>query len=198
MAKATDYAFLSTTGNDLLSNTKEIDRILTEAKDIRPCIIFIDEADDILAKRKHSNVGSVTNKLLTAMNGAAGKIKHIVYIAATNHPDHIDPAALRGGRFSEKLFFPLPGLIGLTTFIQQWTIETKAHFSEDITPEQIVSIIGDQVSIADAAAVLQEAVNHMIGRSSRDGVAKVMQQDVHEARSTILGPNGGVEKLVEE
>lgn len=187
LAKATDYAFICTTGNDLINDSKEIDRILTEAKDIRPCIIFIDEADDILANRKRSNVTSVTNKLLTAMDGAGGKIKDIVYIAATNHPDQIDPAALRGGRFTEKLFFPLPDQIGLTAFIRQWTEETKAHFTDDATPERIADMIGGEVSIADAAAILQEAVNHMIGRSNGDGKAKVTQQDVIEARSTILG-----------
>lgn len=158
-----------------------------EAKDIRPCIIFIDEADDILANRKRSNVTSVTNKLLTAMDGAGGKIKDIAYIAATNHPDHIDPAALRGGRFTEKLFFPLPDHIGLTAFIQQWTEETKAHFTDDVTPEHIANLIGRAVSIADTAAILQEAVNHMIGRSDGDGTKKVTSQDVIEAKSTILG-----------
>jgi transitional endoplasmic reticulum ATPase len=187
LAKETDFAFLSTTGNDLMNDAKEIDRILKEARDIRPCIIFIDEADDILANRKGSNVTSVTNKLLTAMDGAGGKIKDIVYIAATNHPDHIDPAALRGGRFTEKLFFPLPDQIGLTSFIQQWIEETRAHFMEDATPESIAGIIGSEVSIADAAAILQEAVNHMIGRSRGDGIANVTRQDVFEAKSTILG-----------
>jgi transitional endoplasmic reticulum ATPase len=187
LAKETDFAFLSTTGNDLINDAKEIDRILKEARDIRPCIIFIDEADDILANRKGSNVTSVTNKLLTAMDGAGGKIKDIVYIAATNHPDHIDPAALRGGRFTEKLFFPLPDQIGLTTFIEQWIEESKAHFTDEATPEHIAYMIGCDVSIADAAAILQEAVNHMIGRSRGDGIANVTRQDVFEAKSTILG-----------
>ncbi|MET3119455.1 ATP-dependent 26S proteasome regulatory subunit [Undibacterium sp. GrIS 1.8] len=42
LAKETDFAFLSTSGNDLMNDAKEIDRILKEARDIRPCIIFID------------------------------------------------------------------------------------------------------------------------------------------------------------
>ncbi|MET3119454.1 SpoVK/Ycf46/Vps4 family AAA+-type ATPase [Undibacterium sp. GrIS 1.8] len=130
---------------------------------------------------------SVTNKLLTAMDGAGGKIKDIVYIAATNHPDHIDPAALRGGHFTEKLFFPLPDQIGLTNFIQQWLQESKAAFTDVANPESIAGIIGSEVSIADAAAILQEAVNHMIGRSRGDGIANVTPQDVLEAKSTILG-----------
>ncbi|MFC6522652.1 AAA family ATPase [Undibacterium arcticum] len=52
LAKASGWAFLFTSGNDLINNPAEIDRILAEAKDIRPCIVFIDEADDILANRR--------------------------------------------------------------------------------------------------------------------------------------------------
>jgi hypothetical protein len=48
-------------------------------------------------------------------------------------------------------------------------------------------IIGGEVFIADLAAVLQEALNHMIGRSCGDGIANVTRQDVMEAKSSILG-----------
>ncbi|MBC7751807.1 MAG: AAA family ATPase [Candidatus Saccharibacteria bacterium] len=187
LAKASAYAFISTTGNDLINDSREIDRILAEAKDIRPCIIFIDEADDILANRKNSNVTSVTNKLLTAMDGANGKVKDIVYIAATNHPDHIDPAALRGGRFTEKIFFPLPDEAGRTEFIKQWMAQSKAQFDPVLTPELIATIIGDDISISNLSAILQEAVNHMIGRNSQDGMSIVISMDVEEAKHTIFG-----------
>lgn len=57
------------------------------AKDIRPCIIFIDEADDVLVDRRSSILPKdVTNKLLTIMDGAGGRTKDILFVAATNAP----------------------------------------------------------------------------------------------------------------
>lgn len=121
------------------------------------------------------------------MDGANGKVKDIVYIAATNHPDHIDPAALGGGRFTEKIFFPLQDEAGRTEFIKQWMAHSKAQFDPVLTPELIAMIIGNDISISNLSAILQEAVNHMIGRNSQDGMSIVMSMDVEEAKRTILG-----------
>lgn len=185
LAKETDFAFIATSGNDLIMNPSEIDRIIAESKDIRPCIVFIDEADDILANRKHSNATSITNKLLTAMDGASGKIKDIVYIAATNHPENMDPAALRGGRFTEKLFFQLPDHLALTAFITSWISQSKACFHEHLTPSAIAAVLGDGVSLANASAILQESVNHMIGRDENQLNSPVVMADIQSAMRVI-------------
>jgi transitional endoplasmic reticulum ATPase len=35
--------------------------------------------------------------------------QNVFLVGTTNHPDHIDPRVLRGGRFSEKIEISLPG-----------------------------------------------------------------------------------------
>ncbi|TDK59287.1 AAA family ATPase, partial [Sapientia aquatica] len=187
LALRSGWAFLSTSGHDLISDPTRIDTLLADAKDIRPCIVFIDEADDVLAARKMSPVSSITNKLLTAMDGAAGKVPDIVFIAATNHPENMDPAALRGGRFTEKLVFTLPDQTRLETFVQHWMANSPATFDRLLNPTVVVALIGDDVSIADAAAILQAAVNHMIGRTVEEKKYIVTAADIVAARSTILG-----------
>jgi transitional endoplasmic reticulum ATPase len=184
IGKETDWAFLNTTGNDLIMDPSKMDKLIAEAADIRPCIVFIDEADDILADRRGSNVTSVTNKLLAAMDGAQGKVKDVVYIAATNHPDHIDPAALR--RFSEKLYFPMPDEKGLAQFAASWVAKSPATFAESLTPAGIAELLGDDMSIANAAAILQEAVNCMIGRSLGEDHPVVEVSDLQKARKNIM------------
>lgn len=62
LAKESGWAFLSTSGNDILVDPGEIDRLVREARDIRPCIIFIDEADSVLADRMTSATSAITNK----------------------------------------------------------------------------------------------------------------------------------------
>lgn len=48
LAMTSGWAFLSTSGNHLLNNPEDFPKLLNKARDLRPCIVFIDEADDIL------------------------------------------------------------------------------------------------------------------------------------------------------
>jgi len=72
------------------------------------CIIFVDEIDAIGIKR--ADVGQETNEereqtlnqLLTEMDGFASD-SGVVFIAATNRADLLDPALLRAGRFDRKI-----------------------------------------------------------------------------------------------
>lgn len=107
LAKATDWAFLPASGTELLEHPDSIDKLIRQASDMRPAIVFIDEAEDLLRERGMSlpQVAQITNKLLAAMDGAK-PLHDVFFVAATNaHPDEIDPAMLRWGRFSEMLDF---------------------------------------------------------------------------------------------
>ena len=73
LAKSSGWALLITSGQDLSSSDGKIDEIYAMARNIRPCIVFIDEADDILANRQISWNKSMTNKVLSVIDGAGGK-----------------------------------------------------------------------------------------------------------------------------
>ena len=51
----------------------------------------------------------------------------------------------------------------------------------------IVELIGEDVSIANAAAILQGAVNHMIGKTVEAESGIVTAGDFVAARTNILG-----------
>jgi transitional endoplasmic reticulum ATPase len=162
LAKASKWAFLKTTGHDLLHDSRKIDDLMRLAKDIRPCIIFIDEADDVLADRRHSAISKdVTNKLLTIMDGAGGRTKDILFIAATNAPDLIDDAMLRGGRFTEKVAFDVPGDEALHTYVSKWMTNTKATLADDFSADAVAALLRGQ-SLANVGEILQSAVNEAI------------------------------------
>jgi transitional endoplasmic reticulum ATPase len=164
LAKTTGWAFLSVSGNDLLSNASRIDDVLKEASELRPCIVFIDEADDVLAERgSNSYASSVTNKLLTAIDGADGKVPDVMFIAATNLPDAMDSAALRGGRFTEKIEFMLPDRRTLEAFIADWMKNTRAKIAETFDPATAGTFLEGQ-AIANVREILQQAVNLMVER----------------------------------
>ena len=181
LAKASKWAFLKTTGHDLLHSPTKIDDLMRLAKDIRPCIIFIDEADDVLADRRTSALSKdITNKLLTIMDGAGGKTKDILFIAATNAPDLIDEAMLRGGRFTEKVAFDVPGDAALHAYVSKWIANTKAPLADDFKTEAAVALLSGQ-SLANVGEILQSAVNEAIST----GEAKHFKVNIHHLQAAL-------------
>ncbi len=184
LAKTCGWSFIQTTGNALISNPDEIDKLMQRASDIRPCVLFIDEADDVLADRNGSMSKSVTNRLLSVMDGAKGKPKDVLFVAATNYPDMIDDAMLRGGRFTEKIEFSLPDLSVLRDYIASWINSCKAPLSHDFTVENVAQMLRGQ-SLANVKVILQGSINESITRLSSDKNATVGLDDIESAMQLI-------------
>ena len=88
--------------------------LIEEAEKNAPCIIFIDEIDAIGKSRDGDASGNsereqTLNQLLTKMDGFE-KNEGIVFVAATNRVDVLDPALLRPGRFDRLIEIQLPEL----------------------------------------------------------------------------------------
>ena len=187
LAKDSGWALLTTSGSDLMNKSDAIDKLVERAKNIRPCIIFIDEADDVFADRRMSNVSSVTNKLLAAMDGAKGKAPDIVWVAATNHPDAMDEAAMRGGRFTEKVEFKEADLDGALALVRDWLKTTRAKIDSKLDVEAVAASLEGE-SQANIKSILQQAVNTMIERKASDqGCEFVTLDDVNTAKAVVLG-----------
>jgi SpoVK/Ycf46/Vps4 family AAA+-type ATPase len=76
-----------------------------------PVIVFMDEIDQTEGMRGGQGDGGVDNRmfamLLTEMSNR-GNRGNILWIAASNRPDLIDPAMRRAGRFDDKIPFLVP------------------------------------------------------------------------------------------
>lgn len=88
---------------------------LNEAVSRAPCVIFIDEADSILGARSDASASShlneansIVNRLLTFF--VKYRSSGVVFVAATNFIDTIDPAIRRPGRFDFVFEVPNPDL----------------------------------------------------------------------------------------
>lgn len=73
LAKTANWAFLSVSGMDLISDPKRIDALVEEASDLRPCVVFIDEADDVFKDRRFSNTATVTNSYWPPWTGLVAR-----------------------------------------------------------------------------------------------------------------------------
>ena len=94
----------------LVHGTQEkIGEVFRKAERKAPTLIFFDEFDAMVPRRSNDDrnyQNGEVNEFLCMLNNAAQK--GIYVLAATNHPERIDRAALRTGRFDEMIYVDMP------------------------------------------------------------------------------------------
>ena len=76
------------------------------AAEKEPIILFLDEIDSIVSARTNNidaNKAEEVSQFLQEFNSLESA-KNLIVIAATNRPDHLDPAILRSGRLDKKVY----------------------------------------------------------------------------------------------
>ncbi len=115
LATACQANFVAVKGPELLSkwvgeSERGVRETFTRAKQVAPCVLFLDELDALAPERGQSFDGvadRVIGQLLTELDGIEGR-RGVVVVGATNRPELVDPAVLRSGRFDLVLDLPLP------------------------------------------------------------------------------------------
>ena len=112
--------FFSVSGSEFIemfvgTGASRVRTLFETAKELAPCIIFIDEIDAIGRQRGGAGLPNnderdqTLNQLLTEMDGFDGN-SGIIVIAATNRADILDSALLRPGRFDRRVYVDIPNL----------------------------------------------------------------------------------------
>ncbi|MFA7604012.1 MAG: CDC48 family AAA ATPase [Novosphingobium sp.] len=118
VAKEAEANFIAIKSSDLLSkwygeSEQQIARLFARARQVAPCVIFIDEIDSLVPARGSASMGEpqvtarVVNTILAEMDGME-ELQSVVLIGATNRPALVDPALLRPGRFDELVYVGTP------------------------------------------------------------------------------------------
>lgn len=157
-------SFISASGSEFIEmyvgvGAQRVRSLFEQAKENKPCVIFIDEIDAVGGKRGYGfNSGGndereqTLNQILTNMDGF-DKDEGIVVLAATNRADTLDPALKRSGRFDRKVQVPLPDLVGRSEI-------AKVHFKNkpNVTIDyQNLAKLTTGFSGADLATLANEA-----------------------------------------
>jgi cell division protease FtsH len=158
--------------------------LFKQARDKRPCIIFIDELDAIGKSRLNSIAGGndereqTLNQLLVEMDGfdATGGL---IILAATNRPDVLDPALLRPGRFDRQVLVDRPDLKGRGEILRIHSKAVKLGPQVDL---DAVARVTSGFSGADLANIVNEAALLAV----RAGRKAVDQLDFDEAIEKIV------------
>lgn len=136
---------------------KRVRDLFARARANPPSIIFVDEIDALLPHRHGGSVSlhsdKVVNQFLQEMDGITPNSR-VFIIGATNRPDMLDQALMRGGRLSREIEIPLPDLDARR---QLFTIITrKANLAEDVDLN-VLTEKTDGYSGADIKALVNEA-----------------------------------------
>jgi transitional endoplasmic reticulum ATPase len=139
--------FISIKGPELMSkwvgeSEKAVREIFRKAKQVSPCIIFFDEFDAIASTNMdggdNNNVKrGMFTQLLTELDGVASR-KNVIFVAATNRPDLIDPALLRG-RLNKLIFVPAPDVKTREAIFKVHTINKHVKLDLDVDVDEIVA-----------------------------------------------------------
>ncbi len=120
-----------------------------------PCLVFIDEIDSLAPDRSKVE-GEVEKRvvaqLLSLMDGFA-QTKGVIVLAATNRPDHLDPALRRPGRFDREVQFRVPDRSGRLEILN---LLTETMPLGDVDLEAIADLSVGMVG-ADLKALCQKA-----------------------------------------
>ena len=106
--------FYAVKGSDIVSkwvgdSEKNINSLFQEANKQDRAIIFIDEMDSLIGRRGlDTHNDKRVNEFFQQIDGFAGRKPNVLLLGATNRPWDIDSAAMRSGRFSQKIYLPLP------------------------------------------------------------------------------------------
>ncbi|WP_028207456.1 AAA family ATPase [Paraburkholderia nodosa] len=157
---------------------QKVKRLFELARKNAPTVIFIDEADG-LGKRTDTGGGPVEaesnriiNQLLAEMDGFESN-EGVIIVAATNHPDNLDEALRRPGRFDRTVQVRLPDLEdraeilrfyagNLKTKVDDLDFNQLARLTTGLSPATLSMIVNQAGLVARKAGKQEVAAVHFL------------------------------------
>jgi transitional endoplasmic reticulum ATPase len=191
LAAQAHTSFYPVSGSEIISkwlgeSEQNVAKLWERARGNAPSIIFLDEIDAI-APRRGGGIGSgadqavsrVVNQLLQEIDGIASG-SGVFVLGATNLPEMLDEALLRGGRLARQIEVPLPDLPQRFALFELFT--GSMHLRADVDLHVLASATTNY-SGADIQALCQQAgIRAMMAEA--EAVASVDFRHALEAAGT--------------
>jgi ribosome biogenesis ATPase len=166
---------------------RQIREHFEKAKEVAPCLIFIDEIDVIAPKRDTAQSQMekrIVAQLLISMDSLAMEAndgKPVIVLAATNRPDALDPALRRGGRFDTEINMGVPNEPMREAILRALTRET--NISDDVRFDVLAKMTSGFVG-ADLRDLVGKA-----GTWSMDRYREALERQAAVSEMEIDGQN---------
>jgi cell division protease FtsH len=162
--------------------SQRVRALAAQARASAPCIVFIDEFDSLGGRRGRPNRTSeeetTLNQLLVEMDGMVDGAS-VIWMAATNREDMLDPAVRRPGRFDRVVEVGLPTARDRAQILRIHS--AKAPLSGDVDIERLAALtVG--YSGAELANLLNEAAIFAVQAESE----LITNSHIELARDKIL------------
>ena len=181
--------FIYLTGSDFDGmfvgvGSRRVRKLFETARENSPCIIFIDEADTLLTKSRrgageNSSSRSTLNQFLTEMDGFRDN-EGITVLAATNHSEALDPAAVRPGRFDKSIHINVPSEEGRQEIVDYF-LQKVALKLEDISSAYIAKL-----TPGFTGAELENLINIAVVNNVYKRKNSVDMNDIFDARDRVM------------
>ena len=161
---------------------RRIRELAKQARAQAPCIVFIDEFDSVGGRRGRPNRSgeeeNTLNQLLVEMDGMSA-MDGVVWMAATNREDMLDPAVRRPGRFDRVVEVGMPTMPDRLEILKVHA--AKRPLAPDVDLDRLAGLtVG--YSGADIANLLNEAAILAV-HEERDVIT---MSHIDQARDRIL------------
>jgi len=177
LALAADCNLVVAGGASLAASPALVQETIAKAIRLKPSILFIDEAEPLLQRRDGvlPNSGAITQFLELTGSSASG-LSGVLLLAATNLPDTLDPAVLRGGRFGRSIWFALPTAEVIAKALRDLLAAAPIPHELDVN-ELARTLAAHQKSLADLNSIVQVARSRAAARAMRTQAPSVMIGD---------------------
>jgi cell division protease FtsH len=161
--------------------------LFEKARQVQPCIIFIDEIDAVGRMRGtglgggHDEREQTLNQILVEMDGFDTDT-NIIVIAATNRADVLDPALLRPGRFDRKVYLTRPDVLGREQILK---VHTRG---KPVRPDVDLNVMA-KLTPGFSGADIENLVNEAAILAARRNLHRIGMPEFQSAMEKIVaGP----------
>ena len=193
IASETNSTFIATSGSEFVElfvgmGAARVRELFSNARENKPCIIFIDEIDAV-GRQRGSGAGitgvndereQTLNQLLYEMDGFNNN-DDIIVMAATNRKDVLDQALLRPGRFDRLITVPLPDSNSRTQILEYYLKNKRTDKDKPID----VTAISD-LTEGFSGAQLKNLLNEAAIISARNNYTSIQERYIFDAFDKLI------------
>lgn len=173
------------------------DEVLNQSKKYQPCIIFVEDIDEIGSSEERD---ARINKILNTLDGIQTKGNDLTTIFTTNHIDRINPALKRPGRISTILPFKNPTIETSVKIMQKYFAGVPG--AETVDFKRMAEKLGD-ISASVVAETCKKAYGVAVKRGGIsdnifEGAIAAMEyhiQVMKETQTTISDEKKAMDSL---